>query len=314
MAMAKVASIGECMIELRHRGERELDLGFGGDTLNFAVYLARLTRGRGVSVDYVTALGDDPYSDAMLAMWRAEGIGCQLVARLPGRLPGLHTIRTDAHGERTFTYWRSASAARDVLRGAHAPRLLERLAGYDLFYLSGITLSILDPAQRDTLILLADRVRAQGGRVVFDSNFRPAGWPDPAEAREAFDRMLRRVDIALPTLDDDQVLFGVKDAAECARRLHGLGVGEVAVKLGRLGCRLSSGGRTAEVAAEPVARVVDSTAAGDSFNAGYLAARLLGAAPETAARLGNRLAARVIAHPGAVIPAAAMADVGVESS
>jgi 2-dehydro-3-deoxygluconokinase len=99
--MAKVASIGECMIELRHRSERELDLGFGGDTLNFAVYLARLSRGTGIAVDYVTALGDDPYSEQMLAGWRAEGVGCELVARLPGRLPGLHTIRTDDHGYRT---------------------------------------------------------------------------------------------------------------------------------------------------------------------------------------------------------------------
>lgn len=312
--MAKVASIGECMIELRHRGERELDLGFGGDTLNFAVYLARLSRGRDVAVDYVTALGDDPYSDAMLAMWRAEGIGCDLVARLPGRLPGLHTIRTDAHGERSFTYWRSASAARDVLRGAHGSRIAERLAGYDLLYLSGITLSILDPPQRETLIGLADRLRARGGRVAFDSNFRPAGWPDRDEARKAFDRMLQRVDIALPTLDDDQALFGVEDAAACARRLHALGVAEVAVKLGPLGCWLSSGGRGAAVPAEPVARVVDSTAAGDSFNAGYLSARLAGAETEAAARLGNRLAARVIAHPGAIVPADAMADLMPDAS
>jgi 2-dehydro-3-deoxygluconokinase len=309
--MAKVASIGECMIELRHRGERDLELGFGGDTLNFAVYLARLTRGRDVAVDYVTALGDDPYSDAMLATWQAEGIGCELVARLPGRLPGLHTIRTDEHGERSFTYWRSASAARDVLRGAHGARIVERLAGHDLLYLSGITLSILDAAQRERLMALADAIRARGGRVVFDSNFRPAGWPDRDEARAIFDEMLRRVDIALPTLDDDQALFGVQDAAGCARRLHGLGVAEVAVKLGRAGCFLSSGGRSVEVPAEPVARVVDSTAAGDSFNAGYLAARLAGAEPEAAARLGNRLAARVIAHPGAIIPADATSDIRV---
>jgi 2-dehydro-3-deoxygluconokinase len=309
--MAKVASIGECMIELRHRGERDLELGFGGDTLNFAVYLARLTRGRDVAVDYVTALGDDPYSDAMLATWQAEGIGCELVARLPGRLPGLHTIRTDEHGERSFTYWRSASAARDVLHGAHGSRIVERLAGHDLLYLSGITLSILDTAQRERLMALADAIRAQGGRVVFDSNFRPAGWPDRDEARAAFDRMLRRVDIALPTLDDDQALFGVQDPADCARRLHGLGVAEVAVKLGRAGCWLSSEGRSALVPAEPVARVVDSTAAGDSFNAGYLAARLAGAEPEAAARLGNRLAARVIAHPGAIIPADATSDIRV---
>jgi 2-dehydro-3-deoxygluconokinase len=310
--MAKVASIGECRVELRHRGEHELELAYGGDTLNFAVYLVRLTRGRDVSVHYVTALGDDPYSDAMLAMWRTEGIGCELVARLPGRLPGLYTIRTDRRGERTFTYWRSASAARDLLRGEHAPRIAEHLAGYDLLYLSGITLSILDPTQRETLMALADRVRAQGGRVVFDSNFRPAGWPDRDEARATFDRMLRRVNIALPTLDDDQALFDVPNAAACAGRLHDLGVAEIAVKLGPLGCSLSLDGRVVDVPAEPVARVVDSTAAGDSFNAGYLAARLAGAVPEAAALAGNRLAARVIAHPGAVIPLAAMADLVAE--
>jgi 2-dehydro-3-deoxygluconokinase len=312
--MAKVASIGECMVELRHRSETDLELAYGGDTLNFAVYLARLTRGRDVSIDYITALGDDRYSDAMLAMWRTEGIGCDLVARLRGRLPGLHTIRTDAQGERTFTYWRSASAARDVLRGAHGSRIGGRLAGYDLLYLSGITLSILDPTQRETLMALADQVRATGGRVVFDSNFRPAGWPDRNEARATLDRMLRRVDIALPTLDDDQALFDVPDAAACAARLHGLGVAEIAVKLGPLGCYLSSDGRAVDVPAEPVGRVVDSTAAGDSFNAGYLAARLAGAGPEAAGMAGNRLAARVIAHPGAIIPTAAMADLLPEAT
>jgi 2-dehydro-3-deoxygluconokinase len=297
------------MIELRHRSATALELAFGGDTLNTAVYLARLTRDRDVRVDYVTALGDDAYSDAMLAMWRGEGIGTDLVARLPGRLPGLYTIRTDARGERSFTYWRSAAAARDMLRGERAEQVAAALEGYDLLYLSGITLSILDPPQRAALAALADRMRAGGGRVAFDGNYRPVGWPDPATARAAYEEMLARVDIALPTLDDEQALFDVPSAPACADRLHRLGVGEVAVKLGRAGCFLSSRAFTGEVAAAPVAEVVDSTAAGDSFNAGYLAARLLGADPPAAADLGNRLAARVIAHPGAIIPADAMASI-----
>ncbi len=309
--MAKVASIGECMIELRHRGSSNaLELAYGGDTLNFAVYLARLTRGRSVSVDYVTALGDDPYSDAMVALWQSEGVGCDLVSRLPGRLPGLYTIRTDPKGERSFTYWRSASAARDLFRGPSADEVVDQLVGHDLLYLSGITLSILDPAQREILMALADRLRAQGGRVAFDSNFRPAGWPDRGEARAAFDQMLRRVDIALPTLDDDQALFGVADAAACADRLHDLGVAEVAVKLGAGGCRLS-GSAVLEVPAETALQVVDSTAAGDSFNAGYLAARLAGTPPEAAALHGHRIAARVIGHAGALIPLEAMSDLMV---
>src|SRR3712207_2573497 len=100
--MAKVAAIGECMVELTVLGADTLRLGFGGDTLNTSVYLARL----GIAVDYVTALGDDSYSARMVAQWREEGIGIDLVLRLPGRLPGLYLIETDASGERRFLYWR----------------------------------------------------------------------------------------------------------------------------------------------------------------------------------------------------------------
>jgi 2-dehydro-3-deoxygluconokinase len=309
--MIRIASIGECMIELRHRSSTELDLAHGGDTLNTAVYLARLVRGRDARVDYVTALGDDPYSDAMLRAWRAEGVGTDLVARAPGRLPGLYTIRTDPKGERSFTYWRSASAARAMLAGERAGQVAAALAGYDLLYLSGVTLSILDPPQRATLAAVADQVRAGGGRVAFDGNYRPVGWPDADAARVAYDELLKRVDIALPTLDDEQALFGAASAPACADRLHRQGVAEVAVKLGAAGCFLSSAELTGEIAAEPVEAVIDSTAAGDSFNAAYLAARLFGADPAQAGRSGNHLAARVIAHPGAIIPADAMADLHV---
>jgi 2-dehydro-3-deoxygluconokinase len=309
--MLRIASIGECMIELRHRSASELTLASGGDTLNFAVYFARLTRERDVRVDYVSALGDDVYSDAMVAMWQAEGIGTRLVARLPGRLPGLYTIRTDASGERSFTYWRSASAARAMLKDGRAERLLAELPGYELLYLSGVTLSILDGGQRQALMAIADALRERGGRVAFDSNYRPVGWPDPASARSAFDQMLTRADVALPTFEDDRALFGVADPREAADRLHQLGVAEVVVKRGAAGCFLSSAAFTGEVPPTLVAQVVDSTAAGDSFNAGYLAARLFGADPAAAARLGGALAARVIARPGAIIPASAMADLAI---
>jgi 2-dehydro-3-deoxygluconokinase len=306
--MIRIASIGECMIELRHRSATDLDLAYGGDTLNTALYLARLTRDRDIRVGYVTALGDDAYSEAMLRGWQAERVETDLVARLPGRLPGLYTIRTDAKGERRFTYWRSAAAARDMLRGERAEQVAAALEGHDLLYLSGITLSILDEPQRAALMALADRVRERGGRVAFDSNYRPVGWPSADAARATFDAMLKRVDVALPTLDDEQALFQVGDAKACADRLHQRGVAEVAIKLGQAGCFLSSAQFTGEVAAEPVDAVVDSTAAGDSFNAGYLAARLLGADPPAAGRLGNRLAARVIAHPGAIIAGSTMTD------
>ncbi|MGF1627617.1 MAG: sugar kinase [Alphaproteobacteria bacterium] len=307
-APLKLASIGECMIELTARDAQTLDLRFGGDTLNTAVYAARrlALSPRPARVDYVTALGDDPYSDQMLAGWQAEGVGTDMVARLPGRLPGLYMIRTDAEGERTFHYWRSAAAARDLFRAPEIDAATEALAGYDLVYLSGITLSIYDPESRARLFALLDRVRERGGLVAFDSNYRPRGWPDKAAARAAIDEAWRRSDIGLPTHDDERMLHGDADAQATVARLCALGVREVVVKRDKAPCLVAGEGDIAEVPPETVEQPVDTTAAGDSFNAAFLVARLLGQSLIEAARSGHRVAAAVIQHPGAIVPREAM--------
>ncbi|MGI9488009.1 MAG: sugar kinase [Geminicoccaceae bacterium] len=302
----RVACIGECMVELAHIGPSNLQLAFGGDTSNTAVYLARLTDGCDIAVDYITALGDDAYSEAMLRCWHEEGVGTGLVTRMEGRLPGLYTISTDEAGERSFTYWRGQSAARDLLRDGRGGKLASALKGVDLVYLSGITLSVLDDLQRSALLKVLDDVREAGGKVAFDGNFRPAGWPNMKEARAAFQAVLTRTEIALPTFDDEQALFGDTGPAAVAARLRKQGVAEVVVKLGAAGCFLAADDGEEMIATTPVDHVVDSTAAGDSFNAGYLAGRLLGWSPADAARLGHRLAGKVVRHRGAVIPKDAM--------
>jgi 2-dehydro-3-deoxygluconokinase len=304
----RVAAIGECMIELSHKGPSELALGFGGDTLNTAVYLARLGRARGIAVDYITALGDDPYSEAMLGLWRAEGLGTSMVARLPQRLPGLYVIRTDAKGERSFHYWRSAAAARDMLVGPHADDILDRLARFHWIYLSGITLSILGEVTRLALMRALEAARRAGAKIAFDSNYRPRGWVSPDNARFNMIEALRSADLALPSLADEKLLFGDADAESCAARLHGLGVPEVVVKDAEGPCLVSVAGKTARVTPEFVPTVVDSTAAGDSFNGAYLAHRIAGADPIAAARAGNRLAAVKIQYRGAIMPKEAMPD------
>jgi 2-dehydro-3-deoxygluconokinase len=299
--MKRVASIGECMIELRHRDAASLELGFAGDSFNTALYLARLTPRDGVAVDYVTALGDDPYSEAMLDAWRAEGIGTEAVARLPGKLPGLYLIRTDADGERRFFYYRSAAAARELFRAAEAP-ILHQLPQYDVLYFTAITLSILAPDARERLRAVLAAARAAGRLVVFDSNYRPAGWPDRAAAQAAIAPFLDVIGMALPTFEDEQALWGDKAPHETLARYGARGI-EVCVKRGAEGCDLGSGAHVPVPA--PIAPI-DTTAAGDAFNAAYLSARLAGAAPAEAALAGHQLAGVVIQYSGAIIPRAAM--------
>ncbi|MBM3535593.1 MAG: sugar kinase [Alphaproteobacteria bacterium] len=302
----RVASIGECMIELRHRSPTDIDLAFGGDTLNTAAYLARLGGTAGLSVDYVTALGDDPYSDAMLAMWRGEGIGTGLVQRLPGRVPGLYAIRTDKKGERSFFYWRSAAAARDMLEGPHGDRILPALASYGWIYFSGITLSILHEKPRHRLLEALAEAKKRGAKLAFDPNYRPRGWPRPDVARSAIAEAMRLADVALPSFADEKLLFGDPDREATALRLRELGVPEIVVKDAENPCLVAVGHDEFEVIGREVAQPVDTTGAGDSFNAAYLAARIKGAKPAEAAAAGHVLASEVILHPGAVIPKEAM--------
>lgn len=286
------------MIELRRRPDGSLTNAFGGDTLNTAVYLARL----GVAIDYVTALGDDPFSDAMLAEWAAEGVGTGNVLRVPGRLPGLYLIETDAAGERRFLYWRDAAPARDLFLLPQSSALAAALLDYDVLYLSGISLAIWGEAGRAVLFATLDEARRGGARVAFDTNWRPRLWPDRETARRAYDDMLARTDIALPGVSDVRDLYDDPDATAVMDRMRAAGVPEIVLKLEAPGCIVRVPEKEVVVPAVRVDRVVDTTAAGDSFSAGYLAMRLRGYDPPAAARAAHRLSAVVIQHPGAIIP------------
>lgn len=286
--------VGEAMLELSRDGER-WRLGYGGDTLNTAIHLART----GADVGYLTALGVDPFSNVIKQEWQAEGLDVSLVLSHPNRQAGLYAIDTDATGERSFTYWRDHAAAREMFALPDMADALHAAEDADLLAFSLITLAILPPHARAELLELAGRVRANGGKVAFDGNYRPRLWNDPAEAREARDAAIACADIGLPTFEDEAALSGALSADEVANHWQSLGCAETVVKLGAGGCRMPDGDIVGPAA---TLKPIDTSGAGDAFNAGYLGTRLGGASIEDAARAGHALAGWTIMRPGAIPP------------
>ena len=226
--------------------------------------------------------------------------------RNKGQIPGMYLIELDEHGERSFKYWRSDSPASKILDDSEqASAVFTALSSFDCIFLSGISLAILGAEARNRLIEFLSSYRAAGGKVAFDCNHRPNLWLDDQEAIDCYTRVYRITDIALPTFEDEQSLFAYQTPQETIDSVAAMGVAEVVLKMGEKGCYYARNSQSGFVPALPV-KVVDTTSAGDSFNAGYMSQRLRGASIEESCKAGHRLASTVVQHRGAIIPADAM--------
>ncbi|MEM8654732.1 MAG: sugar kinase [Pseudomonadota bacterium] len=290
----KIAAIGEAMIELSLDGDAAA-VRVAGDTLNTAIYLKRCAPE--LQVDYVTRLGTDAFSERIVGAIAAEHVGTQGIERDPDGTPGLYAITTDVAGERSFTYWRDTSAARLVFVTPQGPDFAV-LEPYDLIYLSAITLAIMPASTRTALMRWLQGFRRRGGRVAFDSNYRPRLWGDRDAARTVMKAMWGMCDIALPSVDDEMLLTGETEEEVSARFVGLRRTG--ALKRGAPGPLCLETGTSSRY--PKVSKVVDTTAAGDSFNGAYLASVLTGDPQDEALRRGHELAAEVIGHRGAILP------------
>ncbi len=297
-----VVAIGEAMVEFSRRRDGSWHQGFAGDTLNVAWALRALAASPEVSVRFLTTVGGDPFSQGFLGFLGASGIDSGLIATDRDKTIGLYTIETDEKGERSFTYWRSQSAARGL--ASDRERLVRGVRGSRLVYLSGITLAILPDEDRQTLIEVLGQRGSRSFTVAFDPNIRPRLWSGAAIMRSAIEQAAGVADIVLPTFDDEALAFGDPDPKAALARYRALGVPEVVVKNGTEPTLFTeSGGRGAVVVSAPV-RPVDTTGAGDSFNGAYLAARLAGRSVLDAVKLGQAASRVVVGQRGALAPMA----------
>jgi 2-dehydro-3-deoxygluconokinase len=294
---SRVVTIGDVMVELTRGTDGRFTISCSGDAFNTAIYLARA----GVEVAFAGALGDDPYSDSILALAMEENVRRDLILRVRGRMPALGLLDKDASGEWGLHQWGDAAPARELFELSEWPHIAEGLVGARLVYFTGVTLSLYSNVGLGRFLAALEMARKAGARIAFDGNFRPHGWKgDVGRARAVFIEALKRVDLALPTFDDEAILWGDPSPEATVDRLQAFGIPEVVVKNGPQSALVAAGGTREHVPVPEAVELLDAFGGGDGFNAAYLAARLQGTAPLNATMSGHKLAAQVLRHRGPI--------------
>ena len=294
----RVLAIGECMAEMAPaETDGQFRLGFAGDTFNTAWYLARSAPEAHVA--YYTAVGDDAISHDMRALMRDSHIDDQHVLTAPDKTVGLYLISLN-DGERSFSYWRGQSAARTLADDPAA--LSAAMAEADLIYFSGITLGVLPGQGRAALLTALRDARAAGKTIAFDPNLRPKLWSSGDEMTAEIMLGAAVSDLVLPSYEDEADWFNDASPQATAQRYLDAGAATVVVKNGADAVLFADKGAFGEVSVAALDTVVDTTAAGDSFNAGIFAAMTAGAPLDCGIETACALSRVVIAHRGALVP------------
>lgn len=296
-----ILAIGEPMLEFNQASAADLQhflQGFGGDTSNFCMAVAR----QGGSVGYVTRLGNDAFGRLFMDLWRREQVDVQGVAIDADAHTGVYFVTHDEHGH-AFSYLRKDSAA-SRMSPQNLP--LELIGRAKYLHLSGITQAISGSAC-DAVFAALDVAHKAGVCVTYDPNVRLKLWP-LARAKAIVEATLRQVDYFLPSLEDAQTLTGLSDAESIIQYFLAMGPHTVCLKLGGEGVLVATGTQRTRIAGNPVA-VVDATGAGDCFDGAFVTRLSMGDSAEDAARYANAAAALATTGFGAVAPIPAPSDV-----
>jgi 2-dehydro-3-deoxygluconokinase len=305
LAGMKILVLGECMAEFRRKKEGLWQQAYAGDVFNTALYLKRLLPG--VEVAFVSVTGQEPLSIGLRDYCQQQQLTTRWLASAEARHLGLYFICTDADGERSFIYYRDQSAARTLVQALSQRDWKDMAEFADWLFLSAISLAILSHHDRMQLLDYLNQMRQQGVKIAFDTNYRAQLWEDQQVAYEWICSAMRLSDLVFAGVEDMAAITmqTSMDAAAVADALAPLAIPQLVVKAGKDDVLVQQSAERQVFSVIPSSEVVDTTAAGDSFNSGYLAALLSGG--DVAQRVANGclLASTVIQYAGAIIPAEA---------
>ena len=290
-------AIGEAMVELAPDGNGALRQGFAGDTFN-AAYYARAALPADWEASYFTLLGQDAMSDAMLDFMAQKQIGTDYIGRHTSRMPGLYMVHLN-NGERSFSYWRSQSAAR--LLAENKTALREAIEASDIVVFSGITLAILEGDGADNLLSICQEFRDTDKIIAFDPNIRPRLWADKDHMRTQLIRGAKASNLVLPSFDDESSHFGDLTIADTIDRYRSYGLKRIIVKNGADDIEGYFDDQPLTVKATTVPQIIDTTGAGDSFNGSFLGHFARTGDATASVHFAAQVAAKTIQHYGALV-------------
>lgn len=282
--MPEVVTLGETMVLFiprtvgALRQAAQFDRSIGGAESNVAIGLARL----GHTSGWISRLGDDEFGHYIISVIRGEGVDTSRVIWDSENPTAVFFRERREEGPIRVFYYRHGSAASRLSPDDIDP---DYIAGAKVLHVTGITLAI-SASCREAVFRAISIARKAGVAVSFDPNIRLKLW-DRDTARDTILRLLSRVDIFLPGLEEAEILVGPGKAEDLARKFVELGAGLVVLKLGPDGCLVASEGYLQHVPGFSVKRVVDPVGAGDGFAAGFLAGWLRGWEPVACGRLAN---------------------------
>ena len=291
-----VCSIGEAMIEISNIKNSLYNQSFAGDTLNFCNYLDK----KKLNAFFLSAIGKSEINQSLLNFVKSKKISTKYIKQINQFEIGLYLIKNKDNGEKQFFYWRDESAAKQYFNNIDFLNLYKELKNFDYIYFSGITLSIIHISKLNNFIKLLKLLKSKKIKIVFDFNIRPSRW-NKKNLNIFLDSVLKFVDICFLSGEDMNYWKNknnIKSYEQIVRKY------KLKHSIFRKNAKFTYVflNKTRYVFKNKLLKkVVDTSGAGDGFNAAYLSNFIVNNDPVLALKAGSSLGSKIVMKKGAIV-------------
>ncbi len=298
----EVIAVGEVLIDfvasepVSYEEVKFFEKCFGGAPMNTVVGVSRL----GVSSGVITAVGDDSFGNFLRKELEKNGVDVSHIVVKRGKRTTITFVANDpATGERSFMFYRKPWIGDTADTSLEVKDIDESyISSASILHVSGFSLS-QNPC-RNSVFKAIDYAKKVGVRVSFDPTLRIDVWDSPSILRKTYDKALKSSDIASFSREEAEFIFQTEDPEEAAHRALKYGIKIVGIKLGDRGAMIfNKAGEKVKLPAFKV-KPVDTTGAGDGWNAGLLVGLIKNWDLKKCITVANAIGALIVTRRGAI--------------